>query len=82
MDNIDLTYEEAVKELNDILVDLEKDSCSLDESVEKFKKGVKLYNYCNDILSKAEGEVTLLLKDNIEGIEEVEFPMEDDNEFL
>lgn len=82
MDNIDLTYEEAIKNLNEILEDLEKDDCSLDESIKKFKEGIKLYNYCNNLLSKAEGEVTLLLKDNLEEIEEVEFPMEDDNEFL
>lgn len=82
MDNMDLTYEEAIKKLNEILEDLEEDDSTLDESVKKFKEGIKLYNYCNKLLSKAEGEVTLLLKDNLEEIEEVEFPMEDDNEFL
>lgn len=82
MDNIDLTYEEALKELNEILEDLEKDDSSLDESINKFKKGIKLYTYCNNLLRKAEGEVTLLLKDKGEGIEEVEFQLEDSNEFL
>lgn len=82
MDNVDLSYEEAIEKLNEILEDLEKDDCTLDQSIKKFKEGIKLYNYCNNLLSKAEGEVTLLLKDNLDEIEEVEFPMEDDNEFL
>lgn len=82
MENTDLTYEEAINELNTVLEDLEKDDCSLDESIEKFKQGVKLYNYCNNLLSKAEGEVSLLLKDDLDQIKEVEFPMEDGNEFL
>lgn len=82
MNNIDLTYEEAIAELDEILNDLEQNNCNLDESIKKFKKGIKLYNYCNDILSKVEGEITLLLKDDFEKIQEIEFPMEDSNELL
>ena len=82
MNNIDLTYEEAVTEIDGILEDLEKNSCNLDESIKKFKKGIKLYNYCNNLLSKMEGEITLLLKDDFEEIQEVEFHMEDSNELL
>ncbi len=82
MDSIDLTYEEALDKLNEILKVLEKDKCSLDESLDNFKKGIKLYNYCNNLLCKVEGEVTLLLKDDFEKIVEIEFPMGDGNEFL
>lgn len=82
MDSIDLTYEEALEQLNEILEELDKDKSSLDESLDNFKKGIKLYNYCNNLLSKVEGEVTLLLKDDFEEIVEVEFPMGDGNEFL
>lgn len=82
MDNKDLSYEEAINKLNCILEDLEKDNCTLEQSIEMFKKGIKLYKYCNNLLSEAEGEITLLLKDDVEKIREVEFPMEDGNEFL
>lgn len=82
MNKVDLTYEEALDKLNEILEELEKNDSSLDKSIEKFKKGIKLYNYCNNLLSKAEGEVKLLLKDDFEEITEVNFPMEDKNEFL
>ena len=76
MNNMDLTYEEAVKELEEILEALEKDDIALKDSLEKFKRGVALYNYCNAILKGVEGEVKILLKDDEGIIEEEEFQME------
>lgn len=71
-----LTYEEAIAMLESILKELEDHSCTLNESVDKFKKGVQLYNYCNELLSKAEGEIKILLKDDNGNLKDVEFPME------
>ena len=68
-----LSYEEAVDQLEDIVESLERDKASLEESVEMFKKGVDLYKYCNSLLSKAEGEVKILLEDSNESIMEVDF---------
>ncbi len=73
---MELTYEEAIAMLESILKELEDDSCTLNESVDKFKKGVELYNYCNELLSKAEGEIKILLKDDNGDLKDVEFPME------
>ena len=71
-----LTYEETISELESILEDLEGDGCTLNESIDKFKKGMELYNYCNDLLSQAEGEIKILLKDDNGNIVDAEFPME------
>lgn len=76
MSNENLTYEEAILELESILKELEDDGCTLNDSVDKFKKGVQLYNYCNDLLSKVEGEIKILLKDDTGNMVDVEFPME------
>lgn len=76
MNNENLTYEEAILKLESILKELEDDNCTLNDSIDKFKKGVELYNYCNDLLSKAEGEIKILLKDDNGDILDVEFPME------
>lgn len=73
---MELTYEEAIAMLESILKELEDHSCTLNESVDKFKKGVELYNYCNELLSKAEGEIKILLKDDNGDLKDVEFPME------
>lgn len=56
-----LSYEEAIKELEEIIKSLEKETISLDDSLEKFKKGIELYKYTNKLLSGAEGEIKILL---------------------
>lgn len=76
MKKIDLTYEETIKELEKNLDELEKGELSLDDSVDRFKKGIKLYNHCNKILKKVEGEIKILLEDEEEGLKEEDFNME------
>lgn len=71
-----LSYEEAVSKLEKILKELEEDDCTLKDSLDKFKKGIELYNYCNELLSKADGEIKILLRDDGINMTEVEFPME------
>jgi len=71
-----LSYEEALKELEQIVEDLENDQITLEESVEKFKRGIELYNYCNKILTKLEGEIKILLKDDNGNISEEDFFVE------
>lgn len=68
-----LSYEKAVEELEDIVNKLEQDESSLSDSVELFKKGVELYKYCNSLLSKAEGEVKILLDDSNDSLMELDF---------
>lgn len=71
-----LSYEETLIELDKILKDLEGDDCSLNQSIDKFKQGILLYNHCNELLSKAEGEVKIILKDDSGNIRDEEFLME------
>ncbi|NMB08314.1 MAG: exodeoxyribonuclease VII small subunit [Tissierellia bacterium] len=76
MNKLDLSYEEAVKELEQILKDLESGELSLKDSLDKFKRGVDLYNYCNEILKHIEGEVKILLKDKNGNLNEEVFDLE------
>jgi len=71
-----LSYEEAIEELEQILKDLEEGDLPLKVSMEKFKRGVELYNYCNNILKDIEGEVKVLLKDENGNINEESFDLE------
>lgn len=80
MEEKKLSYEEALQELEKILIDLEDDDCTLNESIEKFKKGIELYKYCNNILKAAEGEVKILLGDG-ESLREYDFFREDEDEY-
>lgn len=79
MENNNLSYEDALKELKDIIEDLEKDEISLNDSVDTFKRGVELYKYCNELISTAEGEVKLLLNDSDDSVVEVDFFEEGDS---
>lgn len=58
-----LTYEEAVQRLEALLLDMEEEDCTLDDSIKKFKEANDLYKYCHNILKKAEGEVKIILED-------------------
>ncbi len=60
----ELSFEEAMSNLEEIVEKLEKGELSLDESVENFKKGMELSNYCNELLDKAEKSITVLVKGN------------------
>lgn len=75
MKNNKMTYEEAINELEKIIEELEDEDLTLKSSLEKFKRGVALYNYCNGLLKGMEGEVKILLKDEDNNIEE-DFYME------
>lgn len=76
MNEKELTYEKGIEKLKVILEKLEKDDCTLEDSMNKFKEGINLYNYCNSLLNKAEGEITLILEKETAEVEEVKFPME------
>lgn len=71
-----LSYEEAVEELEEILNKLESGELSLKDSLENFKRGIELYNYCNEILRNIEGEVKILLEDENGNLKEEVFDLE------
>ncbi len=68
MENI--SYEEAAKELNQIIEKLEEGSLAMSEAVKLFERGQELVKICYDILDKAKGKLTEL-KETIDNIEEV-----------
>lgn len=57
----ELSFEDAMKKLEDIANELEKDDLSLDESVKKFQEGMNLSIQCKDSLDKAEKQITILI---------------------
>lgn len=48
------SFEQALKELEHIVQELEKDDVSLERSIELYQKGVELSKTCSDLLEKAE----------------------------
>jgi exodeoxyribonuclease VII small subunit len=48
------SFEQALRELEHIVQELEKDDVSLERSIELYQKGVELSKTCSDLLEKAE----------------------------
>ena len=55
-----MTYESAIKQLEEIVMKLEDGNLSLDESVKLFEKGAKLSAFCDKALREAELKITTL----------------------
>ena len=55
-----LNFEEAMKKLETLAQELEKDDLSLDESVKKFEEGMEISKKCKEILDDAEKRITIL----------------------
>lgn len=60
--NDNLTYENAVKRLEEIVLILEKNEVSLEESIKLFEEGTALSVYCNKLLSEAKQKITEINK--------------------
>lgn len=65
-------FEDKMKELENLVLELEKGELNLDDSVKKFEQGMKISKECNDILEKAEKRISILLEKNGD-IEESDF---------
>ncbi len=66
-----LTYEQALQDLETILTDLESESRGLDDTMELFERGRALIQHCQTLLDKAELKVHMLgQNDEIEAVEE------------
>lgn len=59
-----MTYEEAMKRLDEIIDLLENNKASLDESIALYQEGVELANYCDKKLKSVEDKVTKIYENN------------------
>lgn len=54
------TFETQLEKLEEIVGQLESGELNLDDSLNKFEEGVKLFKSCKDKLSKAEKKIAVL----------------------
>jgi exodeoxyribonuclease VII small subunit len=52
-----VTFEEAQRELEDVVRRLESGDASLDEALKLWERGEELYRFCKDRLDAAEGKI-------------------------
>ncbi len=66
----EINFEDAMKKLEEIANELEKNDIDLDTSVAKFEEGMKLSKQCSKILEDAEKKISILIQDGEEIKEE------------
>lgn len=64
MSNETLTFEQAMKELEQIVHKLEEGNVPLEEAITYYQKGMQLSNYCNEKLKNVEGQLTKMVSED------------------
>ncbi|MGD8292276.1 MAG: exodeoxyribonuclease VII small subunit [Desulfobacterales bacterium] len=73
------TFEMAMKQLEQIVHDLETGDLPLEKAIKKFEEGIQISKYCSEKLDESEKKITLLMRDS-EGKNVSEVPLEDEIE--
>lgn len=69
----DMNYEEGHARIQELLEELEGGELKLQESVERFKEAMDIYEHLRGLLTKAEGEVKQVLERD-GSLQEEDFP--------
>ena len=71
------TIEQAMKQLEQIVQDLESGDMPLEKAIKTFEEGVQLSKFCSQKLDETEKRITVLIQNSDGKIAEV--PFSDDN---
>ena len=64
MTDMNMTFEEALKELDEIVEKLEQGDVPLEKALEQFQRGVQLTNHCQKTLKDAEETLTKMVDED------------------
>ena len=73
------TFETAMKQLEQIVQDLETGDMPLEKAIKKFEEGIQISKYCSGKLDESEKRITLLMRDS-DGKKVSEIPFVTENE--
>lgn len=63
-ENKELTFEQAITKLEEIVNKLEEEDVPLEKAMNYYQEGMKLSKICDDILKKAQEKMVNILNDN------------------
>ena len=72
-------FEMAMKQLEQIVQDLETGDMPLEKAIKKFEEGIQISKYCSGKLDESEKRITLLMRDS-DGEKVSEIPFVTENE--
>ena len=67
------TFETAMKQLEQIVQDLESGDMPLEKAIKKFEEGIQISKYCTEKLDESEKKITILMQDAAGNVSEMPF---------
>lgn len=74
--NEKLQFEDAMKQLGQIVDELERNEMPLEQAVELFQQGIELSKYCSNKLDEVERKISVIMQNADGGITEQDFNIE------
>ena len=74
------TFEQAMKQLEQIVQDLESGDMPLEKAIKRFEEGIQLSKFCSEKLDETEKRITILMQDSAGKLSEAPFPADTDDE--
>lgn len=71
------TFEQSMKQLEQIVIELESGELTLEQAIKKFEEGMELSKFCSQKLEETERKITLLMQNSAGQAVEKPFPTED-----
>ena len=65
----DLSFEESLEKLEEIVIKLENGDVPLDDAIDEFNRAMQLVKVCNEKLNSAEESIAKIVEENGELIE-------------
>lgn len=57
----EISFEEALQKIEEIVNKLEDGDMTLEKSIKEFEEGLRLYNYCNEVLDNMDGKIRMIV---------------------
>jgi exodeoxyribonuclease VII small subunit len=73
------TFEQAMKQLEQIVQELESGDMPLETAIKKFEEGIQLSKFCTDKLDESEKRISILVQDAAGNISDMPFAAQNDN---
>ena len=67
------TFEQAIKQLEQIVQDLESGDMPLEKAIKTFEEGIQLSKFCSEKLDETEKRITILMQDSDGEVAEAPF---------
>ena len=76
------SFEQAMKQLEQIVQDLESGDMPLEKAIKKFEEGIQLSKFCTAKLDESEKKITILMQDSSGNVSEMPFADHNENSRL